>query len=357
MTTVEVRLEARSYPIRIVPSGLVGLADAIEAAVGKKRLAIVTDKRVNRLYGVLVQAALREAGFDAHTFVMGVGERFKTITTVTRLWTWLFEHGFDRATTCVVALGGGVVGDVAAFAASTWLRGVPLVQAPTTLLAQVDSSVGGKTGFNLGGAKNMVGTFYQPRLVYAALRTLETLELRDYRSGLAEVVKHGVLGDPTILETIEAEPAALKRRDPAVVGPLVAMCCRVKRDVVVADEREAGLRRILNLGHTFGHAIESYTNHRVRHGEAVALGMVIASRISERMGFCTPDVTKRVIDVLASTGLDVDDEPYRTEEVAALVSRDKKVSGDTVTFVVIEGIGQVSTTAIPVNDLGKLVRK
>lgn len=363
MRQVAVDLGARSYAIHIGPVGLEGLHQAIEQALGSRRLAVVTDCNVAPLWADAFVASVRAAGAAAELFVMDVGESAKTIRTVASVWAFLSEHTFDRRTTAVVALGGGVVGDIAGFAASSWLRGVDYVQVPTTLLAQVDSSVGGKTGFNFGGAKNMVGAFYQPRLVWAGLQTLTTLEPREVRAGLAEVIKHGLLGRPEIIDFVRANRAAFdvgplsQKSDLAVLEPLVAMCCEVKRDVVQQDEREGGVRAILNLGHTFGHAIEAHTDHALRHGEAVALGLVSACRVSEALGLCGPEVRAEVVDVLQCAGLDTDDTPYWNASVAERIWKDKKVTGQTVRFVALRSIGQVELVDVAVDELKTIVGK
>lgn len=355
MNTVPVRLGSRSYLVLVSSIGMRGLGAAVKGTMGTPRVAIITDRNVAPLYVEPVMAELRKHDCAAEVFVMPVGERSKTVRTATRIWSWLAEAGFQRKGTAVLALGGGVVGDVAGFVASTYMRGVDLVQVPTTLLAQVDSSVGGKTGFNLGSVKNTVGTFYQPRVVYASLAALTTLRKRDYRAGLAEVVKHGVLARPGILRLLVDSRARVLERDPEVLGSLVAACCEVKRDVVEQDERESGLRKTLNFGHTLGHAIETWTGHRKRHGEAVALGMISACRVSEHLGYCGPEVREELQGILAGLGLDTDDGPYWRPEVVQVVRKDKKVRGEHVDFVVVKQLGEVAIHRIALTELLEMV--
>lgn len=356
MRSVRVGLGRRSYRIRIVRGSLEGLGRRVASTFGSgRRVAVMSDRNVAALYGADALASLQSAGIECELFVHGVGERAKRVRTAERAWSWLLERGFDRRSTLVLALGGGVVGDVAGFVASTYMRGVDLVAVPTTVLAQVDSSVGGKTGFNLPGAKNVVGTFHQPRLVYTALATLRTLRPRDFRAGLAEVVKHGVIGRPGILAQLRMDGAAVRRREAAVMESLVATCCEVKRDVVEQDEREAGLRQILNFGHTFGHAIEVATRHRMRHGEAVALGMVSACRVSEALGYCDRGVRDELVDVLREVGLDGDDRPWFRPEVVAMMSKDKKFASGYVSFITLRGVGKVEITPLRLEELDRIV--
>ncbi len=356
MRSVSVGLGRRSYRIRIVRGGLGGLASRVVSRLGvDRRVAVLTDRNVAPLYAAKVRDDLCAAGLENEVFVHGVGERAKRVRTAERAWSWLLEQGFDRRSTVVLALGGGVVGDVAGFVASTYMRGVDLVQVPTTLLAQVDSSVGGKTGFNLPGAKNIVGSFYQPKLVYAALGTLQTLRYRDYRAGLAEVIKHGVIARPEIVRLVTAEHDQIRARNPRVLEALVAACCEVKRDVVQRDERETGVRQVLNFGHTFGHAIEVATRYRVRHGEAVALGMVSACRVSEALGLCGPEVRADLTEALQAVGLSADDGPWYRPELLELVARDKKFTRGRVSFVTVNRMGDVGVTPIRLKELEQIV--
>jgi len=234
------------------------------------------------------------------------------------------------------------------------MRGVDYAHFPTTLLAQVDSSVGGKTGVNLADAKNAVGAFHQPRMVFASLQTLRTLTVRDFRSGLAEVIKHGAIDGDSILNLIQQNHNAILARDPACMEALVADCCLVKARIVQQDERESGLRQLLNFGHSFGHAIEVASKHRVRHGEAVALGMLAACHVSERLGLCGVDVRHRLMELLTLVGLGTDLQPYWRSEIVDLMSRDKKMGGDSLNFVVAKSIGDLKVHALTLEELRKI---
>jgi len=302
-------------------------------------------------------AGLEAVGTRPELLVFPAGERTKRVTSLERIWQWLLDQGFDRSHTLLVALGGGVIGDLAGFAAATYMRGVPYIQVPTSLLAQVDSSVGGKTAINLPGAKNVVGSFHQPALVYASLESLRTLPIREYRSGLAEVLKHGVIRRPAILETLSSQVSAVLQRDPVVLEALVSQSCEVKRDVVERDEREAGERQVLNFGHTFGHAIEVASKHRKRHGEAVALGMLAACRVSEALGLCDSTLRQSLRDCMKGMGLDTNLSPWWREELVEHITKDKKMRSGSVNFVTIEGFGQVGITPITLDALKRLVRQ
>lgn len=355
-TRVPVDFGSRSYEILIESGGPGGVADALVERLGTRHVAVLTDENVGPLYLDEVLRALRSAGCEADALTIGVGEVHKVAATAERSWAWLLERGYDR-NAVVLALGGGVVGDLAGFVASTWMRGVALVAVPTTLLAQVDSSVGGKTGFNLSGAKNIVGTFHQPSLVYAGLGALKTLEARDFRAGLAEVVKHGVIGRPAILDRLETDAEAVLALNPDRVAELVGACCEVKRDVVQADEREGGRRKVLNLGHTFGHAIETVSGHGIRHGEAVAIGLVAAARLSEKLGCCGPEPRERITQLLERLGLDADDGPWWTPEVARAMRSDKKRRGAAIDQVVIHEVGEVSIRRLAAAELEDMVAR
>ena len=270
------------------------------------------------------------------------GERFKGLATVARAYEALVRAGADRGTV-VVAIGGGVVGDTAGFAAATYLRGLPLVQVPTTLLAQVDSSVGGKVGVNLPQGKNLVGAFYRPRLVVADTDVLQTLPRREFRAGLYEVVKYAVIDSPSLFDLLQADLSAVFARRPDIVGRVVAECCRIKARVVSADEREAGLRRILNFGHTAGHALEAITRYRrFRHGEAVAYGMLGAAHLAVGRGALAEADRERLARLLAQMGPLPPVADLNVSEALGAVRRDKKVVDGRLHFVLPTAIGAVS---------------
>ncbi|MBI4716155.1 MAG: 3-dehydroquinate synthase, partial [Nitrospirae bacterium] len=288
-----------------------------------------------------LERRLRNAGRRPKVLTLPSGERYKTLRTVSRIYDFLVKERFER-TSPLLALGGGVIGDMVGFAASTYLRGVPYIQVPTTLLAQVDSSVGGKTGVDHPLGKNLIGAFYQPRLVWIDVETLSTLPPREVRAGLAEVVKYGVIADPQLFEYLERHAEDLLNLRPERVIHVIARSCRIKAAVVGQDERESGLRAILNFGHTFGHAIETLTGYRAfRHGEAVAVGMVCAARLAHRLGMCSPDVAARMETLLTRLGLPTRFPTIPFSPFYQTLQRDKKVVGETLRFVLPLRIGEV----------------
>ena len=336
-----VELGERSYPI-CIGSGL--LDDVGRACVGaglSGRALLVTDSSVRPLYASRVDASLRSAGISVQTLDVPAGESSKDWTQLMSVCEAARSAGLDRRG-FIVALGGGVVGDLAGFAAAVWMRGIDFVQIPTTLLAMVDSSVGGKTGINLPAGKNLVGAFHQPRLVLVDLETLRTLSMREFSGGMAEVVKYGWIRDAELLATLEREGARLMARDPAVLEPVVARCCAIKADVVRQDEREGGLRAILNFGHTFGHALEAGSGYgALLHGEAVAIGMVFAAHVSERIAGLAPGSTEAIERHLRAFDL-----PVRAPRGAdwarlcAAMAADKKSSGGRVRWVLAREPGR-----------------
>lgn len=292
---VEVALGERSYPIRI-GRGLLDRSSGWRAALRGRQALIVTDEIVGAHYRDRVAAGL--AGLDHATVTIPAGEAHKTLDQVQRVFDSLATMRANRDVT-LIALGGGVIGDLAGFAAACWMRGVAFVQMPTTLLAMVDSSVGGKTGVNLPAGKNLVGAFHQPRCVIADTDTLDTLPPREYRSGLAEVVKYGAIGDRAFFEWLEAHADALVAREPTVLAEAIAISCRNKAAIVARDEREDGERALLNFGHTFGHALETEAGYgSLLHGEAVAIGMVMAARLSTRIADAPPRDADRLAALL-----------------------------------------------------------
>ncbi len=342
MRTVIVGLGDRAYPV-LVGHGLLGRLGDLEPARGVlagRRAFLVTDRTVEALWAGRAEAALGAAGAAlVSRFAMEPGEAHKNLETLGRLWDALLAAGIERGD-LVVALGGGVVGDVAGFAAATVLRGVGFVQIPTTLLAMVDSSVGGKTGIDHPRGKNLIGAFHQPRLVAADLALLATLPEREVLSGLAEVVKAGLLGDPDLFELLEDRGPALIR-DPGALEEAVARAVALKARVVEADEREAGERALLNLGHTFGHAVEvaagfgAYT-----HGEAVAMGLSFAARLSERLGLLPAAERERIERLLGAWGYRLRPEGVSAETVRNALRHDKKSRGGEPRWVLPRGIGR-----------------
>lgn len=343
MRSVKVSLGSRSYGIQIGGGLLAGLGvECAKLQLGQK-CAVISDSNVAPLYGPAALASLKRAGFDAVLITVPAGETAKRLKHVEACFNQLAAHRLERKS-FIVALGGGVVGDLAGFTAASYLRGIPFVQVPTTLLAQVDSSVGGKTGVNLAAGKNLVGAFYQPRRVLCDLDTFRTLPDREFRAGLAEVIKYGVIYDAALFARLERDLAKILRRDPAALAHIVARSCEIKADVVSQDETESGLRAILNFGHTIGHAIEAITAYgRYLHGEAISIGQVAAAHLSaELIGLPAKDVD-RIRALFAAAGLPVSiklTSPQRAKLLAAM-TLDKKVSGGEIKFVLAERIGQV----------------
>lgn len=342
-----VPLGARSYPI-LIGRGLLAAPPADARALLRDRnVLVLTDDHVAPLY---LEAFASGFGAEARRIVphrIAPGEAGKTVATWSGVLDALVAAGAQRDAV-LVALGGGVVGDIGGFAAASYMRGIDFVQCPTTLLAQVDASVGGKTGVNHARGKNLIGAFHQPRAVLVDVTTLATLAAREYAAGLAETAKVAVLGAPGFFPWLEAQADALARRDAAALVPAIHRACSAKADIVRQDEREAGVRALLNLGHTFGHAIETVTGYeRFLHGEAVAIGMVLAFRLSVRLGLCPTDDLDRVVDHLTAVGLptrpqatDASGMLLDVDAVMATMARDKKVADGRLTFILARGIGK-----------------
>lgn len=352
VANVTVSLAERSYDIKI-GSGLIEQATQfVTDRGGARHVVVVTDDNVDPLYGDPLADRFIEAGVEAHVLVVEAGETSKSTDVAADLWETMLDEGCDRQTV-IVAVGGGVVGDIAGFVAATFARGLRFFQVPTTLLAQVDSSVGGKTGVNLPGGKNMVGCFWQPEGVLIDTDVLGTLPDREYRAGLAEVVKYGVILDEAFFSFLEAEADAIMARDPVALRKVIERSCQLKADVVEADELEqSGQRAKLNYGHTFGHALEAATGYsELLHGEAVAIGMVCGSRLAEAMGRIDAEATRRQIELLKRFGLPVDmPEGLDLDEVSSLMWRDKKVRDGELRFVLPRRIGEVETVSSPGDD-------
>ncbi len=315
---------------------------------------VVTNPVVNRLHGDALRRALA-ARPGVSTLELPDGEAFKSAETLNLIYDHLLSHGCDRKT-LLVALGGGVVGDITGFAAATYMRGVPFVQVPTTLLAQVDSSVGGKTAINHPLGKNMIGAFYQPRRVLCDLDTLDTLPARELAAGLAEVIKYGPIADAGFLDWIEANLPALLARDRAALSHAVRRSCEIKAAVVGADERESGLRAILNFGHTFGHAIEAGLGYgEWLHGEAVGCGMVMAAELSAQLGLVPAAFVQRLRSLIERAGLPVLAPPLGSARFLELMRVDKKAEGGQIRFVVIEAIGRAGLRSAPDETVARVV--
>ena len=343
METLNVDLGDRSYPIHI-GSGLLAQKDLFAASLEGRRVAIVTNAVVAPLYLKSLRAAL--PGDSVVEVILPDGEEHKTLAVWSGIFDKLLEARCDRRTT-IVALGGGVVGDIAGFAAACYQRGVPFLQVPTTLLAQVDSSIGGKTAVNHPLGKNMIGAFHQPRAVIIDTDTLNTLPDRELRAGIAEVIKYGLIRDIEFFRWLEQNLTLLLARDPRAMTHAIARSCRNKADVVARDERESGPRAILNFGHTFGHAIETGLGYgKWLHGEAVAAGMVMASDLSHRLGWLPKNDVDRIEDIVAAAGLPLRSPPeIGDSRFRELMAVDKKVEAGRVRFVLLREIGQATVTA------------
>ncbi len=354
--TLTVALGERSYPIH-VGERLLQEAGELLAPVLTRRAIVVTNPVVAGHHLEPLRAALAASGTRTEVVTVPDGEAHKDWKTLHAIHTRLLELKAERST-ALIALGGGVIGDVAGFAAATYQRGMPLIQVPTTLLAQVDSAVGGKTAINHPLGKNMIGAFYQPRAVLSDIATLSTLADREYRSGIAEVIKYGAIRDRRLFEWLEANMERLAARSPEVLTHAVLESCRIKAEIVAADERETGERALLNFGHTFGHAIETATGYGTwLHGEAVAAGMVLACRLSTSVSGLSASDAERVAALVRRAGLPADPPEIEPSAWLELMSRDKKVEGGTLRFVLLASIGAAAVrNDIPPERIGALLR-
>ncbi|WP_373896742.1 bifunctional shikimate kinase/3-dehydroquinate synthase AroKB [uncultured Massilia sp.] len=345
-TTLNVELGERSYPIAIGPN-LLDDGALLDRHVDGGKAAIVTNTTVAPLYLARVAGALRAQGREVVEIVLPDGEEHKNWESLNLVYDALLKHRCDRKTT-LVALGGGVIGDLTGFAASSYMRGVPFLQLPTTLLSQVDSSVGGKTGINHPLGKNMIGAFYQPRAVIADTSTLDTLPPRELSAGLAEVIKHGAILDADYFAWIEQNIGKLVAREPQAMAYAIARSCEIKADVVRKDEREGGLRAVLNFGHTFGHAIESGLGYgNWLHGEAVGCGMVMAADLSARLGLVGAATLERVRALVQAAGLPTVAPDLGIERWIELMAVDKKNEGGAIKFILLKPLGSPSITTVP----------
>jgi shikimate kinase/3-dehydroquinate synthase len=338
MQTLSVGLAERSYPIHI-GSGLIERADLMRPQLKRGKAAVITNTTVAPLYLDKLRATLQALEVDAIPVILPDGEIYKNAETMGMIYDALLKNRCERNTP-LIALGGGVIGDMAGFAAATYLRGVPFIQVPTTLLAQVDSSVGGKTGINHPLGKNMIGAFYQPQLVLADISTLDTLPDKELSAGLAEVIKYGLIRDLPFFEWLEQNMEKLLARDTAALEYAIARSCQNKAEVVAADERESGERALLNLGHTFGHAIEAGMGYGAwLHGEAVAAGTLLAADLSQRMGWLSNEDVLRIRKLHERARLPVIAPDLGTEKYLQLMGLDKKVAAGKIRFILLKAIG------------------
>ncbi len=345
LRTLRVHLDERSYPIRIGYDTLDAAGPAIAEATQATRAAIVSVAPVAKRYAPTLERSLRKAGLRSTRLLVPDGDRTKNLRQAAKLYDALLEFGADRST-AVVALGGGVVGDLAGYVAATYLRGVPFVQVPTTLLAMTDASVGGKVGVNLKQGKNLVGAFYQPRLVWMDIATLESLPARQRRAGLAEMIKHAAIWEAGLFERFERDAEKVLALEPTLTAELLERSCAIKAEVVSRDEREAGVRTLLNFGHTLAHAIESLGAYRgLLHGEAVAVGMAFAARRSEALGHAATGSAERLAELLRSAGLPVGVPKHPRRAYLDAMRVDKKRTESRIRFVVLREIGRAE--AVP----------
>ncbi len=345
MKTIRVELGDRSYPIYIGVD-LLKQTDLFAPHLKGKLTAIVTNTTVDPIYGAQVQKTLENLGQRVVKIILPDGEVHKHWETLQLIFDGLLKAGADRKST-IVALGGGVIGDMAGFAAACYMRGISFIQIPTTLLSQVDSSVGGKTGINHPLGKNMIGAFHQPVAVIADLSTLKTLPVRELAAGLAEVAKHGAIADSEFLTWIEANASALNAYDLKALEHAVVRSCEIKSAVVAADEREGGVRAHLNFGHTFGHAIESGLGYgEWLHGEAVGCGMVIAAELSKELGKISEADVARLSNIIKSLNLPTHPPKWGAQKYLELMLHDKKAEGGQIKYVVLDQLGHASTQAV-----------
>ena len=344
MQTLNVALAKRSYPIHI-GRGLLSDASLILPHLKRKHVAIVTNTTVAPLYLAQITDTLQAAGVQVIPIILPDGEAYKNSDTLNLIYDALLQNRCERSTT-LVALGGGVIGDLTGYAAATFLRGVPFIQIPTTLLSQVDSSVGGKTGINHPLGKNMIGAFYQPQVVLADINTLQTLPPREFSAGVAEVIKYGLIRDAQFFDWLERNMAQLMQLDEAVLSEAIYRSCQNKADVVAKDEHEQGERALLNLGHTFGHAIENAMGYGVwLHGEAVAAGTMMAADLSQRMAWLSADEVARIKNSLLAANLPLDPPKLGAAKYLDLMGLDKKVENGKIRLVLQQGIGRAVITS------------
>ncbi len=341
MKRLTVDLGTRSYDILIGTGILEQIGSVLGKIGGGMRAIIITNPEIDKLYGDRARSSIKQAGFDVETIQIPEGEEHKSLASADKAYDCLMEFNCDR-NTMLVALGGGVIGDLTGFIAATYMRGVPFVQIPTTLLAQVDSSVGGKTAVNHPRGKNMIGAFYQPKVVLIDLETLSTLPSDEFRAGLAEVVKYGVIADPELFDYLDENSEKILKLDPECLSKIIETSCAIKAQVVESDERESRRRMILNFGHTFGHAIEALTHYvQYKHGEAVAIGMAFASRLSNEMDKCSSLVGERVEKLLSKLNLPVKSPALDPNEIIESMYHDKKTTAKKIKFILAKKIGEV----------------
>ncbi len=340
MKQIKVNLCQNSYDIRIGAGLLNQVGELLRERGLKGKAVIVTNPVVKRLYGDALKGNLEKAALVPIVLEVPDGEEYKSLEQAARLYELLSDEQVVRATP-LLALGGGVIGDLAGFVAATYMRGIPLIHLPTTLLAQVDSSIGGKTAVNHGRLKNTVGAFYQPTLVIADTATLKTLPEDEFKNGMAEVIKYGVIRDEGLFQSLERNLDQLNALDPGILEETISRCAAIKAEIVEKDEKDLGLRNILNYGHTIGHAVETASDFHLRHGKAVAIGMVAAARISWEMGFLSQTDLERIRSLVARAGLPANIPDLNIEKIMRAMKHDKKKVGDIIRFILPKAIGEV----------------
>jgi shikimate kinase / 3-dehydroquinate synthase len=353
--SIKVNLPQNPYEIKLGWGILNTIGDELKQLGKGKKVAVVTNPVVRKIYGAMVLKSLKRAGLAPFVIEIPEGERFKTVRSVNSIHDELIKNRFERGS-CLLALGGGVIGDIAGFAAATYLRGIPYIQVPTTLIAQVDSSIGGKTGVNHPQGKNLIGAFYQPCLVFSDVKVLETLDRRNYLSGLAEVVKYGVIADAEFFNFLEEYLPEIMALNPAYLLPTIRRSSEIKAKVVQEDEKEAGKRKILNYGHTLGHALEAVTAYRkYLHGEAISIGMVFAAKLARKLGLCSQTSVDRQQALLIKAGLPVTLPHCKPDDILRAMFHDKKVAGGEIHFVLADRIGHVLVKGVKASHIKRLL--
>lgn len=346
-----IELDDKSYPIYIT-TDFNEIGKCLKKTGIEGKVVIITDDNVDKLYSEVCIKILSLCGFEVYKHVIDAGEKSKNLDTINKIYKFLIDKKLDRSS-ALIALGGGVVGDITGFATATFLRGIGFIQVPTTLLAQSDSSVGGKVGVDFEGSKNIIGAFYQPKFVYINVKTLETLPVRELKSGLAEVIKHGIILDKDFFDYIQYNLMKILKHDENVLQYLAKTNCRIKGNIVGQDEKESGLRAILNFGHTIGHAIETVSNFNLLHGECISIGMVGAFKISQNLGLVDENETTKVISLLNAAGLPISIQDMDIDKVISQMFYDKKIKNNKLNFILPKKIGEVFQVKIDDIDLIK----
>jgi 3-dehydroquinate synthase len=354
MKKIKINMEQNGYEIQIGPGLLDQVGENLKRIGYQNRTVVITNPNVNKLYGDQIMSDLEKAGLEASLFEVPDGEEYKSLKWAGNLYRKLSSFQAERMTP-ILALGGGVIGDLAGFVAATYMRGVPLIQLPTTLLAQVDSSIGGKVAVNYGRLKNTIGTFYQPKLVISDIAALKTLPVKELKNGLAEIIKYAIIRDPELFALLEQGMGRIKSRDMDLFEEVISLCAGIKADIIQKDEKDLGLRNVLNYGHTFGHAIETVSDFQISHGKAVALGMVAAALVSQRMKVLPISALDRIKTVIVRAGLPLNIPGLDIDKIMNVMGHDKKKLGGKIRFVLPKSIGEVYVTDAVDNELVKQV--